>query len=632
MPHHAFLSTTLWHPTRAIVVALILLASTGVPALAERPSAMKLFPEETVLFVRMANAHEFGQRLRDTAIGRMIRDPQLQPFVEQLYGDVGRIYAEEAEARVGLSWNDLQNLPQGEVALGLVTRPDRRPAILVLIDQGEAPSVAERLLDRALTLATERGAEITKETIAGIEVTVVRDADRPNRMFGVFERENTLVAATDPDVLRNVLWHWDGGGQREDSSYQFSNNRDDASASDNANGAEETDEFVPSRTLAENDRFLTIARHCRRPQDPPPHLLFFLDPIELARGVGRNRGGVQFVMGLLPALGLDGLLGIGGTLTYSSQQYDDVIQMHILLENPRAGVLQLPAFQDGDTTPPPFVPHAIETYRGTNVNFRTTYDRIVSLIETYRPQGSMEKFVQDRISKPLGIDFPTEVIDNLTGRITWITGYDKPARLQSRQHVFAAELKDESAASESLKAVMEKYPDLFIERQFGNVTYHAILSERLRQMDEDERPVHPFVAIMDRHFFIGGSTQLFEQCIAARDGTLPRLADSEDYARTREMLGQETTNVAPALLTISRAEEPVRQWYELLLSDQTRTMIDENKQDQPFLAALAAALDAHQLPPFEVLAPYFAPGGAILYDTDTGYHAIRFTLRNSPPR
>jgi hypothetical protein len=29
-----------------------------------------------------------------------------------------------------------------------------------------------------------------------------------------------------------------------------------------------------------------------------------------------------------------------------------------------------------------------------------------------------------------------------------------------------------------------------------------------------------------------------------------------------------------------------------------------------------------------VLAPYLAPGGGIFYDTDSGYHAISFTLRN----
>jgi hypothetical protein len=119
-----------------------------------------------------------------------------------------------------------------------------------------------------------------------------------------------------------------------------------------------------------------------------------------------------------------------------------------------------------------------------------------------------------------------------------------------------------------------------------------------------------------------------ERCIEARDGTIDRLVDSEDYARVSEVLGRETAGTAPVMLSISRFEETVRQWYDLLTSERTRELIEENKQDNPVLTALADVLDQHKLPPFDVLAPYLAPGGAIFYDTDTGYHAIGFTLRN----
>lgn len=600
-------------PSRLLFLTGLLLA-TAAPALAERPSAMKLFPEESVVFIRMANAHEFGQRLNETSTGRMLRDPQLKPLVEQLYGDVGKMYADELEEKVGITWDDLQKLPHGEVAFAIVARPDKTPAFLLLIDQGDEPSMAGRLLERALELAEEKGAEFTTEEMGGVEVTVVRDAANQDRMLGVFERENAIVAATDPEVLRDVLWHWDGDEAREDAS-------DDAASDDD-------ERFIPGRTLAENDRFATILKNCRRPQDPPPQLIFFIDPIEVVRNVGRGQGGVQFVMGLLPALGADGLLGIGGSITYATDQYDDLSQMHVLLENPRAGVMQLPAFESGETTPQPFVPHAIETYIALHWNVRASYDRVVALVDKYRYEGSVDKIMKERVSDKLGIDFPAEVIDNLAGRFTWIIGYEKPARFRGQQHVIAAVLVDEKALTETLDTVMNKFPDLFEERQFGDATYYAILPRRLKEIAEEERPASPFVAIMDGYLFLGGSCQLFERCVAARDGTVDRLVDSADYARTTDVLGRETAGTTPALFAISRYEESVHQWYDLLLSEKTRELIDEHKEDNRFLAALADALDQHQLPPFEVLAPYLAPGGAILYDTDTGYHAISFTLRN----
>lgn len=622
------------------LVTVTVLCITCVSARAERPSAMKLFPEESVVFVRMANAHEFGERFKESGTWRMLQDPQLKPFVEAIYGDVGELYADEAEEKVGISFEDLQNLPKGEVAFAVVARRDQGPALLLLVDQGDEPSVAERLVDRALELAGEQGADFSTEEIGDVEVTVVRDPESESRTVGVFQRENTIVVATDPNVLRQVLWHWDGGETGEDASggaatqgeiEEVSRDAERSAPDDEATNEDEPKDeepFVPGRTLAENDRFVTILRSCRREQDPPPHVVFFIDPIELVRSVGRDQGGVQFVMGLLPALGLDGLLAAGGTMTFSTDQYSDISQYHLLLENPRAGVMQLPAFETGDNTPQAFVPHAVETYMGMHANLRTTYDRLIALVDKFRYQGSMDKFVKERVSDKIGVDFPTQVLDNLAGRFTWMVAYEKPAKFRGQQHTIAAELKDEEAMRETVKAVMEKFPDVFEERTFGNVTYHAILPPRLREMEEDERPAEPFVAIMDGYLFLGGSCKLFEECIAARDGTVDRLVDSEDYARATEVLGRETAGLTPTLFSVSRYEETVRQWYDLLKSEKTRELIDENKEDNKFLAALAATLEEHELPPFEVLAPYLAPGGAILYDTDNGYHGIGFTLRN----
>ena len=258
-----------------------------------RPSSMKLFPEETVVFVRVANAHEFGEKFQQTSIGRMIQDPQMKPFVDNLYGKAGDLYAEHAEGKVGISWEDLKKLPKGEVAFAVVARDHRRPALLLLVDQGDEVSVADKLVDKVLDLAEKKGGEFSKEKIGDVDITVVRDPDRKNRMFGVFERDNTIVVATDPNVLRNVLWHWDHAGEATPSAaasgekpaerYDRVESRtakaDDASKDKPQKPKEE--EFVPTRTLAENTRFATIVKECRRKQDPPPHLIFFVDPISL---------------------------------------------------------------------------------------------------------------------------------------------------------------------------------------------------------------------------------------------------------------------------------------------------------------------------------------------------------------
>jgi hypothetical protein len=622
-------------------VALVVLAlcASALAEKTERPSAMKLFPEETVVFVRVANAHEFGEKFQETSIGRMIRDPQLKPFVDNLYGKAGDLYAEHAEGKVGISWEDLKKLPKGEVAFAVIARTHRPPALLLLIDQGDEVSVADKLVDKALDIAEQQGGEFSKETIGDIDITVVRDQDRQNRMFGVFERDNTIVVATDPDVLRNVLWHWDHPGEQTPSaaaSAQRSAPDEIAKADSNSDDASKDkpqkskkEEFVPTRTLAENTRFATILKACRRKQDPPPHLVFFADPIALARNFGRESGGLQMALAMLPMTGIDGLTGIGGAITYATNEYDSLNQIHILLDNPRAGILQLPAFEAGDTTPQTFVPRSIESYMAWNWNLRATYDRLLTLLERFGAKPAVDKFMDQKIKDELGIDLPTQILDNLKGRYTWMIGYDRPTRLRGQQHVVAAELKDEKHVAEALKTVIGKFPELFEEKRFGNLTYHAFTPKVFKDKPVEERPITPFVAIADGYLFVGTSAQQFEQCITARDGTVDRLVDSDEYKRTSAVIDRETAGTTPVMFTTSRFEETIRQWYDLLTSPKTREQLDENKAKNPFFAALAETLEQNQLPPFEVLTPYFAPGGGILYDTENGYHGISFTLRTN---
>ena len=138
-----------------------------------------------------------------------------------------------------------------------------------------------------------------------------------------------------------------------------------------------------------------------------------------------------------------------------------------------------------------------------------------------------------------------------------------------------------------------------------------------------------FVAITDGYLFLGGSCQLFEQTIAARDGTIGRLADSDDYARVTAALGREAAGSTTSVFMVQRPEESIRHLYELLTSDKTRAFIEEHAEDNPVLAALGESMKEHQLPPFDTLVQYYGPGGGILYDTDNGYHAMGMAV--APP-
>lgn len=634
---------------RRLVITLIVGAvflSAMVPVMA-RPSAMKLFPHDTLVFARVANAREVGEKFKETSTGRMLADPQLAPFVERLYGGTADLYADRLESTLGVSWQELQQLPQGEVAFGFVARANAKPALLLLVDQGDEGSSARRLLDRAIEIGQEKGGQISTEKIGDVDVTVIRDGDNQDRMFGMFERENTIVVATDASVLRGVLYHWDGGdagtssvnaGERapeRDGAAGETSGDDEATLADPSTDEAADDQvepYVPGPTLSENYNFTSILRNSRRPQDPPPNFIFFADPINLAHEVARDSPGAQFGLSYLPALGLDGLLGIGGSLTLATDQYDDLAHLHVLLDNPRAGVLQVLQFEQGETTPEAFVPREIENYYTGYVNFSTTYDRMVGLGNTIVGDGKLEEQVAKRISEPLGIDFAVDIIANLSGRVTLFSGYEKPARMTSRQHILVVELVDEAKGMETLKTVVNQFAERFEERQFGGVTYYAIRPEEPDDAASEQRPINPFCAIMEGHFFIGGSTKLFEQCVAARDGTVERLADAPEYSRVVDAVGRETSGQKPVVFFLQRSEASLRHVYDLISSEKSREFLEEHAADNALFAALLDALDQNELPPFESLLQYMGAGGGVVYDTDTGYHGISFSLRNDGTR
>jgi hypothetical protein len=358
----------------------------------------------------------------------------------------------------------------------------------------------------------------------------------------------------------------------------------------------------------------------------------FVDPIGLIRQFNRDNVGMNVAMATFPALGIDGLSAIGATMTFAAGRYDGLSHMHVVLENPRAGVMKVIAFEPGDTTPQPWVFANLETYMAWHWNVPASFNTIRKLVDRLQFEGATDKFVTSKISEQLGIDFETDVIDNLDGRFTWMVGYETPVRFRGQQSTIAAKLVDPAAADKTLSTVLKRFPDRFEERQFGDVMYHAFVIEWPEQFVDDP-PSNPFVAIMDDYLFFGGSCQLFEQAIAARDGTVERLADDPEYLQLVAEVQQETPGVTPAMWMYQRPVESLRQWYNLLTSDRTKEFLEERSEGNPFFASLVESLRANELPPFDVLEPYMIPSITVLYDTDTGYHGFSFGLRSEvePP-
>ena len=74
------------------------------------------------------------------------------------------------------------------------------------------------------------------------------------------------------------------------------------------------------------------------------------------RALTRGNPAAATGLALLPAIGLDGLLGVGVSLQLAEGDFDNLMHAHILLDQPRDGVLDLIALTSGSTQPETWVP------------------------------------------------------------------------------------------------------------------------------------------------------------------------------------------------------------------------------------------------------------------------------------
>ena len=95
------------------------------------------------------------------------------------------------------------------------------------------------------------------------------------------------------------------------------------------------EEVEKVRSLAENRKFVTIAKRCSVSDDVLPDARFFLDPIGLFKAANRGNVSANFAVALLPTLGLDGVLAAGGNMYVDHDKYESITHGHLLLASPR---------------------------------------------------------------------------------------------------------------------------------------------------------------------------------------------------------------------------------------------------------------------------------------------------------
>lgn len=579
------------HSIRVLVWSFVACLSQVVLTAAERPPAPQLLPADTVAYLRVANVQDFLKQFRESSGGKLANDDRLRPLIDQLYGSARSAF-EEVEAQVGASLDKLLALPQGEFCFALV-RPETGSVVpVLLLDLGASDETARTLISRLEARAAEAGATRSTEEIGDTTLTLLKLANE-ERTIAYFLREGTVIAAAEPGVAKRILATWQTGvGKR----------------------------------LVENVQFASIMRHCRPAEDEVPQISFFVDPIGIAKQQLRGNLAGQAGLALIAGLGLDGLKGIGGTMAMNVGNYDGIMHLHVLLAQPRRGVLEVPALTGGDATPEAFVPSDAAQYLTIHWDMERAYKAFASVYDSVRGQDRLGMDF-GRIKERFGVDLEKDVIQFVDGRFTYVACHERPVTLNSQSHLIAFRLREGHDMSAVVQKVAEKLDRRIVERTVDGVKFFTRERENAPNPESLQRRPEPCFGVVDGYFVLCDSRQLFDRAIAARNNADKQLATQLDFKLIASKLRRIPGGREPTMLTFSRPEEGLRAVYDLAADPRTRDRLSKSSENNRFFRALHEALRDNPLPPFEDLAKYVAPGGGLLTSDETGWHYFAFSLK-----
>ena len=561
-----------------------------MPVRAERPSAPKLLPKKTLAYIRVADSRELVDSFMQTSMGRLGRDEKIKPLVTQLYGSAAQAFA-QIQDQLGVSLDEILAIPQGEICVAVVGREAGEPAIFVLMDAGDKLPAVRKLLEAAERQAVSEGQTKRTEDVDGVQLTILDDK------VTFCDRENTVLFSSATGLVKEVLKIWNG------------------------------EEGVG--TLADNVEFTTIMRSSVGTKDERPQVTWFVDPIGLFENVSRQNAGGQMALAMLPILGLDGVKSAGGSFIFSTEEFDSISHMHLLLDNPRSGVLEMLAIEAGEVVPEDWVPTDAASYMTINWDTQKTLSSLRKLLDQFRGEGTLSNGIRRRLSDPLGVDFEKDVLGQLDDRVTHVSWFEKPARVNSGTNLVGIKLKDAAAFETTLTKILAKAGDQGTKKNSRGITYYQF-SPRRQPENFDEtmmRLPSPCLAIVGDYLLGSDSASCLEAAIAAKRDPSKSFADELDYKLIASRIQQHLGSRKPGMIAFQRPEETMRSFYELATSPTTRRRLDELAGTNPGWRALNDALKANPLPPFSVIADYLAPGGGMLVSDESGFHYTTFALK-----
>jgi hypothetical protein len=570
-----------WFRAAAVICLLQAMASRQLAGATDVALGEQRLPQDTFLFFAVPDVTEFQSQWKTSAFGKFIEDPEFQPFLDDIKNKLGDFLVNGYNdtffiSLLGVTLEELCNLPQGEVTLALMEQPAKKISAVVTLNYGENEETIEKLLQK-MHESFEDLAEDSTEERDDVKINIFTFSDSmansPFKTLAYFKHDKYIVFGTEVDALWEVLSRWKG--DRED-------------------------------TLATNDVFKHCMDRCKDDSGAPA-MKFFVNPFGMIQSALNMAQAVQPQVGMvapfLPMLGIDKLKGWGGATYLSTADFDVVSKSFIYAETP-TGILNVFQFPLTELTPPKWVRPDVSMYFGGNWDNAAAYQAVEGMVDMFQGRGALTKFMDKAEDSELGVHPKKDVLDLLDGKFHFVQsaveGEDVEGEEAPAQNFFVGlSLKDAAQAKKMLAklAQSEGYP--VESREFnGETIYEIALSQEDQSMS---------YAVSEGHLIVTNSTQMLESML--RTSGSGALADSPEYNRISKHFPAKTS-----MISFQNSDAQLKRLYDWI----------KNANGQDFFEGI----DVSQLPPFEVLQKHLRSSGSYIVPEKKGALMIGFQLKD----
>jgi hypothetical protein len=621
------------------------------------PPSETIFPATTRAWISVAAPKAFGDSFQRSSYGQLVNDPAMKPFVESFRKQLAESGSKRL-AKLGLTLEDLEKLPGGEVAAAAIEPQPGRLATVLLVDTTGHDAETKQVLETVSQRLTERKA--TKVTVPGIptEITVYQ-----------LPPEDNAAAANEAAADRRVVIG------RAPAAVIVGDDAATVAEVFAALGAGRAD------SLATVASYVAVAKRCgKEVPASAASLRWFVDPLAYAKAYQaanpprEKRKGPDYVA-ILARQGFDAVRGAGGLLVFD----DGLSEMrhHTLIHAPPLPGRQpfspdrfdlaarMLHFPDADpVVPPAWVPRDASSWISMQWDLQNAFASAESLVDdVVGEKGVFDDVIASLKEDPDGpqIDVEQDLVAALGSRLTVVSDYVEPLDIESERLVIAIEAVDAERVSQTVAKSMATDPDMQKVEFNGHVIWELVdrsaaipkleietpglkvqhadkehdddahrRRQRLREREEKLLP-HSAVTVAHGHLLIASHRDFLERVLTTKGG-IEALASTADYALTAGELKRLLPGKA-AIRSFSREDESIRPAYELLrqgsmpksksvLGQLLNGILNDGKEG----SVRAQKIDGSLLPDFAVIQRYLGTAGLGMESLPDGWYIAGLSL------